>query len=210
MINLFISIFIAMFVIVDPIGTAALFAALTGNRDERASRRVAYKAVIIAICVLIGFSLIGQYLLQNMGISLSAFRIAGGILLFVTAFRMINGSHDSAPLTRGDGDGRTTYKDVSDIAIFPLAIPLLAGPGCMTAALLHMSETIGWGQKLVILATITCVEILALLCMLTAGRMVRMLGAGGCSLLARLMGILLAALALQFIADGVVGFQHTL
>ena len=202
MLNIFVSVFVALFVIVDPLGTAAVFAALTDRYATVQARLIAAKATLIAICVLTAFAVIGQSLLHHMGISLAAFRVAGGILLFVTAFRMIMGSHDNSAL-----DDQSSYADRSNIVIFPLAIPLLAGPGCMTATLLSMTKAHGLMEKAVVLGAIISVEILALFCMLAAGRLVRFLGPGGCSLVARLMGILLAAMALQFIADGIAGFQ---
>jgi multiple antibiotic resistance protein len=203
MLNGFISTFVSLFVIIDPLGTAAVFAALTGSYDAARTRAIAIKAVIIAVGVLIGFSLLGKLLLEHMGISLAAFRTAGGLLLFVTAFRMIMGSHDGASL-----ETKESYADRSNIAIFPLAIPLLAGPGCMTASVLHITKAPELADKALVLVAIVIVELLALLCMLTAGRVVRVLGAGGCSLLARLMGVLLAAMALQFIADGIIEFKN--
>jgi multiple antibiotic resistance protein len=202
LLSLFISVFVTLFVIVDPLGTAAVFASLAGRLNPLQAKRIAIKATLIAVCILVCFSLIGRFLLDHMGITLAAFRTAGGLLLFITAFRMIMGSHDNTSL-----EDKQTYSDVSNMAVFPFAIPLLAGPGCMTASLLHMSEAHTLAQKSVVLGTILIVELIALVCMVTAGRLVSVLGAGGCSLLARLMGILLAAMALQFIADGIAGFQ---
>lgn len=200
MISAFISAFVAMFVIVDPLGTAAVFAVLTGHFSKEQARATAVKAVLIAIGVLVGFSLIGEALLHHMGISLHAFRIAGGFLLFVTAFRMLMGSHDASHLNSEE----TSYADRSNVAIFPLAIPFLAGPGCMTAALLNVSNTHLPAEKISVLAAIVLVEVLALICMFAANKIVRAIGPDGTSLLARLMGILLAAMGVQFIADGVL------
>lgn len=202
MLNGFVSALVTFFVIIDPLGTAAVFASLTGKNTPQQTRAIAIKAMLIAIGVLVGFSFIGQFILHHMGISVAAFRTAGGLLLFVTAFRMIMGSHDGQSL-----DSQESYADRSNIAIFPLAIPLLAGPGCMTATLLHMSEAHSFAEKSLVISAIVLIEITALICMLTAGRLVSVLGAGGCSLLARLMGVLLAAMGLQFIADGVNGFR---
>jgi multiple antibiotic resistance protein len=201
MISFFVSAFIAMFVIVDPLGTATAFAALTGQFTSSQSRAVAIKAAVIAMGVLTLFALVGESLLHHMGISLPAFRIAGGLLLFVTAFRMIMGAHDSSHLN----SAQTIYTDRSHIAVFPMAIPFLAGPGCMTAAILNSSNAHDITSKIVVIAAIISVELIALICMLIASRVSRALGSGGSSLLARLMGILLAALAVQFIADGIIG-----
>ena len=201
MIATFISAFIALFVIVDPIGSSAAFAALTGKFTAKQSRAIALKAATIATFVLVAFALCGGAVLHYLGITLPAFRIAGGLLLFVTAFRMIMGSHDSTHLNSAE----SIYADRSHIAIFPIAIPFLAGPGCMTATILNASNAHDATGKLMVVLAIICVEIIALIFMLTATRLVRVLGTGGNSLLARLMGILLAALAVQFIADGIIG-----
>lgn len=198
----FISAFVAFFVIVDPLGTATVFAALTGREDAKVSRGIAIRAVLIAICVMLGFAFAGEWMLHRMGISLPAFRIAGGLLLFVTAFRMLMGSHDAENLN----SDKSAYGDRSHLAVFPLAIPMLAGPGSMTAAILHMSSAGGASGHLIVAAAIIVVEILALCFMLMAGQIVRMMGTAGSSLLARLMGVLLAAMAVQFIADGINGF----
>jgi len=196
--SIFLSTFVAMFVIVDPLGTSAVFAAMTAKLPRDTARGIALKAPLIATGLLCIFALGGEMLLRHTGISLPAFRIAGGLLLFITAFRMIFGSHDAVQIN----SPHSAYADRSAIAIFPLAIPLLAGPGCMTAALLNMSTKISIPEKLAVLAAIASVEAIALICMFGAGGIVRMLGTGGSSLLARLMGILLAAMAVQFIADG--------
>jgi len=198
----FISAFVAFFVIVDPLGTAAVFAALTGREDAKVSRGIAIRAVIIAICVMLGFAFAGEWILHHMGISLPAFKIAGGLLLFVTAFRMLMGAHDPESLN----SDRSAYGDRSHLAIFPLAIPMLAGPGSLTAAILHMSDAGSVSDHLAVALAIIVVEIMGLCFMLMAARIVRVMGSAGSSLLARLMGVLLAAMAVQFIADGINGF----
>jgi multiple antibiotic resistance protein len=199
MVTGFLATLIALFVIVDPFGTAAVFAALTSGQNAAQSRRIAIKAVIIAIGILLFFGFAGQTLLDYMGISLPAFRIAGGLLLFVTAFRMLMGFHDPNHLNSGE----TAYVDRSDIAVFPLAIPMLAGPGCITAVLLHMTTPGGVENAISVSLAIIVVEIVALFCLIGAARLVRVFGSTGTGILARVMGILLAAMAIQFIADGI-------
>ena len=200
MLEIFLASFISFLVIVDPLGTAAVFSALSAKMSAPQRQKIAIKAVTIATVLLIFFGLAGKLLLLKMGISLDAFRIAGGLLIFVTAFRMIMGFHDSDKIDSSD----SVYKDTSNIAVFPLAIPLLAGPGCMTAIILNMGNAITWDHKLIVIFCIIIVEILALLAMLSAARLTAIIGPTGSSLLSRLMGILLAALAVQFVADGVL------
>lgn len=204
MLELFLASFISFLVIVDPLGTAAVFSALSAKMSAMQRRMIAIKAVVIATVLLIFFGLAGKFLLLKMGISLDAFRIAGGLLIFVTAFRMIMGFHDSDKIDSND----SVYKDTSNIAVFPLAIPLLAGPGCMTAMILNMGNAVTFEQKSVVIFCIILVEILALLAMLGAGRLTAIMGPTGSSLLSRLMGILLAALAVQFVADGVLNIAR--
>jgi multiple antibiotic resistance protein len=200
MLEIFLASFISFLVIVDPLGTAAVFSALSAKMSPSESRKIAIKAVIIATVLLIFFGIAGKLLLLKMGISLDAFRIAGGLLIFVTAFRMIMGFHDSDKIDSSDN----VYKDTSNIAVFPLAIPLLAGPGCMTAMILNMGNAATFEHKGVVIFCIILVEFLALLAMLSAARLTAIMGPTGSSLLSRLMGILLAALAVQFVADGVL------
>lgn len=197
--EVFLASFISLFVIVDPLGTSAVFSVLASKLTQKKQRMIAIKAVVIATSVLIFFALCGQFLLENMGISLDSFRIAGGLLLFVTAFRMIMGMHDSRSLESNE----TCYKDVSHIAIFPLAIPLLGGPGCMTAVILHMSNQVQFSNMMIVIISIITVQAIALISMVSAGKIAKIMGESGTSILARLMGVMLAAMSVQFIVDGV-------
>jgi len=198
--NIFISAFVALFVIVDPIGTSSVFAVLTRKMDNKLSKKIALKAGVIAAFLLIAFGFAGMWLLENLGITLAAFRIAGGILLFVTAFRMILGFHDPDHLE----SEKSTYGRDANIAVFPLAIPLLSGPGCMTAVILHMTkQPDDIAAKLTVIAAIITVEIIAVIMMLTSKKLISFVGETGSSLIARVLGVLLAALSVQFIADGI-------
>ncbi len=196
--DIFFQAFITLFVVVDPLGTAAVFSSLTKGLDEKATRNIAIKAAVIAIILLLAFGFGGNALLTHLGISEPAFRIAGGLLLFVTAFRMLMGFHDPDHL---ESEG-TTYKDRTDIAIFPLSIPFLAGPGCMTAMMLMMIHAPDFEGKVFASTAMVIVQIIAMICMLGAAKLVKLFGASGSSLLARVMGILMAAMSVQFIADG--------
>ncbi|MCD8570118.1 MAG: MarC family protein [Alphaproteobacteria bacterium] len=204
MLETFLSSFVSLLVIVDPIGTAAVFIALTTRLTHIEKRRVAYKAVTIAITLLIVFGLAGKTILHHMGISMDAFRIAGGLLLFVTAFRMIMGSSTADHMD--EEKAAKTYHH-SDIVVFPLSIPLLAGPGCMTASVLHMSNADTLALKGVVIGSIIIVELLALGCLLGATAMTKIMGKTGTSLLSRLMGVLLAALSVQFVVDGTLNMM---
>ena len=194
--ELFLTAFISFFVVVDPFGTSAVFVSLTQKLERALQKKIAIKAVAIATSILIVFCLIGDALLSYMHVSLDAFRVTGGLLLFVTAFRMIMGFHDPDQLESESG----TYKDHTSIAVFPLSIPLLAGPGTITAALLFTAEA-----QTSLDYTIVICTIIFLLSLLFAGKTAKIFGATGNSIIARVMGILLAAMAVQFVADGIKG-----
>lgn len=197
--DIFLAAFITLFVIVDPLGTSAVFPSLVRNYKAPQVRLIAFKAAIVSSCILILFGIGGQALLTYLGISIPAFRIAGGLLLFVTGFRMIMGFHDQDQVE----SEKNVYNDKSDVAIFPLAVPLLAGPGSMTATLLHMTKAETFTDKGMIIAAIFAVQLIALVSMLGAERLVRFFGPTGSTLLARLVGILMAAMAIQFLIDGI-------
>jgi multiple antibiotic resistance protein len=199
--EIFLTAFVTLIVIIDPLGTAAVYGALTHGATGEQARGIARKAALIATSVLLFFGLCGAWLLGHLGITLEAFRIAGGLLLFVTAFRMLMGHHDQQDIK----DESAVYTDRSDIAIFPLAIPLLSGPGCITAIILLSSRAADWGERSLVFLAMLLAMFLAWLSLLAAGRLKQVLGAGGIQIMARLMGILLAALAVQFVADGAQG-----
>ena len=199
MVELFLSAFVSLFVIVDPFGTAAVFVTLSQKAKEEDKKRVAIKATIIASIILIIFCLIGHALLNYMHVSLPAFRVAGGLLLFVTAFRMIMGFHDPDQLE----SDKSVYKDISDIAVFPLTIPLLAGPGVMTAALMFTTAAQNIMEYSLVVFVIILVQLIALCSLLGANALCKFFGPTGNGIIARVMGILLAAMAIQFIADGI-------
>lgn len=199
-INLFLSVLISLFVIVDPIGSSAVYASLTMDDAKEHARKTALKAVSIAIILLVLIAFTGEALLHHLGISLPAFKIAGGLLLFVTGFRMIMGAHDRRKLKSSEN----TYEDQSDIAVFPLAIPLLAGPGTMTAVLLHMTEASSLIDQGMIFLAIFAIQLLALVCMFGAVGVARVFGPTFNSIMARLIGVLMAAISVQFVADGLI------
>lgn len=199
--DLFLSALISMFVVVDPLGTTAVFLSLTQKMSSAEQRKVAIKAVFIAVLVLLGFSAVGKPLLEHTGISLSAFRVAGGVLLFVTAFRMIMGFHDPDQLN----SERTSYKDLSAIAVFPLAIPMLSGPGTITAVMMFSTAAKTSIDYAGVLVAAILVQLMALGCLFGASALARFLGPTGYGIITRVMGILLAAMSVQFISDGLHG-----
>lgn len=197
--GLLISALVSLFVVIDPVGTSAVFAALTQDAPAKEQKRIAIRAVITAVILLVLFNFVGQALLNYMHVSIPAFRIAGGLLLFVTAFRMIMGFTDPNQLNSKE----SVYQDRSNIAIFPIAIPLLAGPGAMTASLMFSTEAKGILEHGIIIFAIIVIQVTALLCLLGASKLSRIFGSSGHGIIARVMGVLLAAMAVQFVSDGI-------
>lgn len=201
MLDLVINTAIALFVTIDPIGVGPVFAALTRDNDARQKRRLAIRGTLIAAAILFTFAFVGDVLLEALGIGFPAFRIAGGILLLLVAVDMV--------LARPSGASSATPGEVeeathrADISVFPLAIPLIAGPGAMTSVLLYMRSVRGDpAAQAAVLAVLAGVLAITLVVLLFAARVSRVLGVTGTNVISRVLGILLAALACQFIIDG--------
>jgi len=196
-----ISALLTLFVVVDPVGLVPTFLAVTEDLPRRARRSVAVSASIIAGSILIGTALIGDWLLHTLSISLPAFRIAGGLLLFSIASEMVFGVR----LRRESQEAEEAVEEhVRNIAAFPLAIPLLAGPGAITATVLLAGRA--GGNPMLIAILIGVVVLVAAACFvafLFAERIGRAIGRTGNIVLSRLLGVLLAALAVQYVVDGV-------
>jgi multiple antibiotic resistance protein len=192
-----VSAFVTLLVVIDPIGMGPVFLGVTRGLDEATRRRVALEASLIAFCVLAGAALIGDWLLGKLGISLAAFRIAGGLLLFAIAFEMVFQTRAERKIEQAGQPGAA-------MATFPLAVPLMAGPGGITAMVL-LAGRLGYTPlALGALIAIMAVMILAsYLVFLSAVKLERLMGPQGEALLGRLLGVLLAALAVQYVADGV-------
>jgi multiple antibiotic resistance protein len=196
-----ISAVVTLFVVVDPIGLAPTFLAVTEGLPRRAKWSVALRASIIAGAILIGAALLGDWLFRALGISLPAFRIAGGLLLFAIAFEMVFGIRMRR---EGQAAEEAVEEHVRNVAAFPLAIPLLAGPGAITAVVLLAGRAAG--NLLLTGLVLGVVVVVALSCyvaFILAGRISRLLGMTGNIVLSRLLGVLLAALAVQYVVDGI-------
>jgi multiple antibiotic resistance protein len=196
-----ISALLTLFVVVDPIAMAPTFLVVTEGMPRRSRQSVAVRASLIAGAILIGTALIGDWLLNTLEISLSAFRIAGGLLLFWIAAEMVFGVRSQH---EGETAEQALEERVRNVAAFPLAIPLLAGPGAITATLLLATRASGNMMLTGIL--IGVVLLIALSCWITfvaAERISGLLGRTGNIVLSRLLGVLLAALAVQYVVDGI-------
>jgi multiple antibiotic resistance protein len=191
-----ITAFATLFVVIDPPGMIPMFIALTPGMSSEQRRAIGLRACLVAICVLTAFGLLGEAVLNFIGISMSAFRIAGGILLFLTALDML---FERRTQRR---EGQATVHD-HDPSVFPIAIPLIAGPGAIATMILLVGQSGGWQGVLAVHLVMGFVVFLAFLMFLIAGPMEKMLGRTGTVVITRLLGMLLAALSVQFVIDGI-------
>ncbi|WP_010161484.1 MULTISPECIES: MarC family protein [unclassified Sphingomonas] len=201
MIELFISSLITFFVVIDPPGCAPIYAGLTAGASPAHSRAMAVRAVMVAAGILLVFALFGEALLRGLGISLSSFRIAGGIMLFLIALEMV---FEKRTERREDRAAKVANDpEVEDVSIFPMAMPMIAGPGSIASVMLLMGRNEGLERSAVVLAALVTILLLTLVALLAAGPIMRVLGAKIEAVITRLLGVLLAALAVQFVIDGV-------
>jgi multiple antibiotic resistance protein len=195
-----VSALVTLLVVVDPVGLTPTFLAVTQGLPTAARKQIAFRACFIAAAILAGTALIGDWLLEKLAITLPAFHIAGGLLLFVVASEMVLGVR----IERQSKEAEDAIEEhVRNVAAFPLAIPLMAGPGAITATLLLAGQA--RGQPLLLAGLLGVVVVVVGVCLgtfLLAGRIGRLIGVTGSVVLSRLLGILLSALAVQFVIDG--------
>jgi multiple antibiotic resistance protein len=200
MLELYLSAFITFFVIIDPPGCAPIYASLTIDAGPEQRRSMAVRAVIVATLILLVFGLFGEKLLGALGISLNSFRIAGGIMLFLIALEMVFEKRTERREARAQEIIET--HEAEDVSVFPMAMPMIAGPGSIATLMLLMSKNEGLEGSLVILSALGTVLMFTLLALLAAGPIMRFLGARIEAVITRILGVLLAALAAQFVVDG--------
>jgi multiple antibiotic resistance protein len=203
MIEPLIKFFVVFFVVVEPISLIPLFAGLTEGASDRYKQLMAGKAALIALIICVLFALVGARFLNIMGISLSSFRIAGGTLLFLISLDMVFARTSG---TRTTTPEREEAKTREDISVFPLAFPFIAGPGALATILLEAGEV--GGNPLLFSGFLTVVALVLIICwalMLATPRLMNFFGVTGANVMSRLSGVILAALAVQFIIDGIRG-----
>ena len=202
MIELFTTALVTFAVIVDPPGNAPIFASLTTHASAAQRRRMAIRACVVAWCILIFFALVGEPMLEALGISLAAFRIAGGIMLFMIALDMVFEKRTERREKRAEELEGTP--EAEDVSIFPMAIPMIAGPGTIAAVMLYSSRASGTAEWFVVMGAMTLVILITMLALLAAGPLMKLLGHKIEAMITRLLGVILAALAAQFIVDGLI------
>jgi multiple antibiotic resistance protein len=203
MIEQLIKFFVVFFVVVEPISLVPLFAGLTQGGSSRYKRKMAGKAAAIALAICVLFAFGGARFLSVMGISLSSFRIAGGTLLFLISLEMVFARTSGTKSTTPE---REEAKQREDISVFPLAFPFIAGPGALATILLTSGEV--WGKPLEFLGFLAVVVLVLVVCwvlMLATPRLMKVIGVTGANVMSRLSGVVLAALAVQFIVEGIRG-----
>jgi multiple antibiotic resistance protein len=199
-IELFGSVLVTFLVIIDPPGCAPIFASLTRGTTAAHRRAMAIRSSLIAWGILMFFALLGRPMLQALHISLASFRIAGGIMLFMIALDMVFERRTERREKRAEEIEGTP--EAEDISVFPMAIPMISGPGSIASAMLWVSRADGVAQIAVVLAAITIVILITLVTLLAAGPLMRLIGERMEAMITRILGVILAALAAQFVVDG--------
>ncbi len=200
MMELFLSAFVTLFVVIDPPGCAPIYAGLTSEATRAQARAMAFRATFIATIILLIFALFGEQLLAGLHIDLDSFRIAGGIMLFLIALDMVFEKRTERREARAEKIKATP--EIEDVSVFPMAMPMIAGPGSIATIMLLMSRSEGTPQTLVVLGALAAVLLLTLLALVAAGPLMKLLGKRSEAVITRLLGVLLAALAAQYVIDG--------
>jgi multiple antibiotic resistance protein len=201
MIELYLSALVTFFVVIDPPGCAPIYAGLTNGATTAQRRSMAIRAVVVAAIILFVFAAVGEAMLKALGVSLSAFRIAGGIMLFLIALEMVFEKRTERREDRAAKIAQTP--EVEDVSIFPMAMPMIAGPGSIASVMLMMSRNHGLEKVAAVLAALATILALTLVALLAAGPLMRLLGARIEAVITRILGVLLGALAVQFVIDGI-------
>ncbi len=195
-----------MSVVMDPIGLAPIYIGLAGNRPTLERRRIALRASLAAGGIIVIFGLFGRMLLTHLGISLDAFRVAGGLLLFLIALDMVfaRGNSSNDPSHDAPDGGAPLPTEEQDISIFPIAIPLIAGPGTLASIMILVGTAHGDPLRITVVFVVTAlVLLLCYLALRLSGQIARVIGQTGIHVVTRILGVLLAALAVQYVADGI-------
>jgi multiple antibiotic resistance protein len=198
--EIFISAFVTFFVVIDPPGCAPIFASLTSGTPAAHRRTMAIRSVLVASVILFAFALGGKPFLKALGVSLDAFRVAGGIMLFLIALDMVFEKRTERRENRAEEVKASEHEDIS---IFPMGIPMIAGPGSIASAMLLCSRVDNWTDRGVVLAALAAILALTLVALLLAAPLMRLIGTKIEAMITRVLGVILAALAAQFVIDGV-------
>jgi multiple antibiotic resistance protein len=197
LLNFALFAFVSLFTMVNPVGVIPVYTGMTANLSAAESRRVAFKATLTATLILLGFALTGQWLFRFFGISTDSLRIVGGIIFFLMGYEMLQ-----ARLTRTKYDDETVHEYMSDISLTPLAIPIIAGPGAITSAIILMNQAKTLPEAGVVLGVIVTLMGFTHLLLLGAKQVTRILGENGNKVMLRLMGLIVMVIAVEFFFSG--------
>jgi len=208
MLDIFIPAFVTLFVVIDPPGIAPIFASLTHGTSAAHKRLMAFKSVGVGAFIVLLFAFAGKWLLGALGIGLDAFRVAGGVMLFIIALEMVFEKRTERRENRAEQVVEDAEDDIEheDISVFPMGIPMIAGPGTIATVMLYMSRYgDDWASKGLVLAAAAVILLLCLVMLLLSDRIMKLMGKTFSAMLTRLLGVILAAMAGQLIIDGVKG-----
>lgn len=207
-ISIFLASFVTFFVLIDALGVAPVFASLTVRGPASYRRSMAVRSVLVGTLIIFGFAFFGAWLLDKLHITIDAFRAAGGILLFIIALDMVFEKRTERRGNRAEAvlaDSDETTEELEDVSVFPLGIPMLAGPGSIATAMLYMSQHESWINKSAVLSAIAANMVVCLIVFLAAGPLVKAMGESIAGAITRIFGVILAALSVQLLIDGVKG-----
>jgi len=204
-IAIFMASFVTFFVLIDAPGVAPVFASLTARGPASYRRLMAIRSVLVGTLIIFGFAFFGAWLLKQLHITIDAFRAAGGVLLFLIALDMVFEKRTERREDRAE-DVLEEVEDPEDISVFPMGIPMIAGPGTMASLLLLMKgNDVGPAGEISVLVALAAVLLITLISFLLAGVLIKLMGKSFTNVLTRVLGVLLATLAAQFVIDGVRG-----
>ena len=189
-----VTVFMAFFAIMNPIANTAVFAGLTGNKDKHEQTKIAAKSLIIAFIVILLFSVLGKSIFHLFGITLPALRITGGILIFIVGFHMLQGANSKMHTTQESND--------LDVAVSPLAVPLLAGPGTIATAM-NYSAAGGWMEITVTTIVFAVLCFITFICFISSSKILLAIGENGLGIVTRLMGLILAVIGVEILIVGI-------
>ncbi|MEL6859584.1 MAG: MarC family protein [Pseudomonadota bacterium] len=207
-ISIFTASFVTFFVLIDALGVAPVFASLTARGPASYRRSMAIRSVLVGTLIIFGFAFFGAWLLDKLHITIDAFRAAGGILLFIIALDMVFEKRTERRENRAESvlaDSEDTPEQLEDVSVFPLGIPMLAGPGSIATAMLYMSQHASWVGKSAVLSAVAANMMICLLVFLAAGPLVKAMGESIAGAITRIFGVILAALSVQLLIDGIKG-----
>ena len=207
-ISIFVASFVTFFVLIDALGVAPVFASLTARGPASYRRSMAIRSVLVGTLIIFGFAFFGAWLLNQLHITIDAFRAAGGVLLFLIALDMVFEKRTERRENRADSvlaEVEDTKEQLEYVSVFPIGIPMLAGPGSIATAMLYMSQHDTWVAKGAVLSAIGANMLICLLVFLAAGPLVKAMGDSIAGAITRIFGVILAALSVQLLIDGIKG-----